>query len=107
MLSNKELIDTCEKAILRFSGNSAKLKAAIGMLHMGRLLGWRAMYLMHDKKTIRNYEEILGISIREVLPEDGEFSKKSVAWVAAQKISNFWKAVSGEEPGIKSPDLKK
>jgi hypothetical protein len=31
---------------------------------------------------------------------------KSVAWKAARKLSNFWKAVKGEISGIRTPELR-
>jgi hypothetical protein len=52
--------------------------------------------LIHNKRTIRKYEEVLGVNIREVLPEAGPFAYKSVAYEAALKLGNFWKAVSGD-----------
>ncbi len=65
------------------------------------------MVLVHDKKTIRKYEQILGISVRERFPEVGPWAHKSIAWNLVQKVSNFWKAVSGDISGIRTPELKK
>lgn len=106
-LTDKQLVKLIDKALADFRGNANEVKGAIGMLMMGRQYGWKVMLLIHDKKTIRKYEEILGIDIREVMPEVGPLAHKSIAWVAAQKISNFWKAVKGEIPGIRTPELTK
>jgi hypothetical protein len=94
-------------AIKDFSGQLPTLEAAIGAYIVGQQLGWKPLLLVHDKKTIAKYEKILGLDFRENLPEIGELANKSKAWKATQKISNYWKAVKGEIPGIRTPDMTK
>lgn len=93
-------------AVKEFRGVLPTLETAIGAYFVGKLVGWKVLVLIHDKKTLRKYEEILGIDFREELPEVGKFAKKSVAWKAVQKVSNFWKAVKGEIGGVRSPDFR-
>ena len=83
------------------------LEAAIGAYVVGLKIGWKPLLLVHDKKTLSKYEKILGINFRDELPEVGELANKSIAWNAAQRVSNYWKAVKGEIPGIRSPDMTK
>lgn len=85
-----------EDAIANYKGDLLQLESAIGMLHIGLHFGWKVLYIIHSKRTIRIYEEILGIKIRDILPEVGPSSYRSNAFRAAQKLSNFWKIVSGE-----------
>lgn len=93
----KEQIQTItENAIANYKGDLTQLESAIGMLHMGLHFGWKVLYIIHSKRTIRNYEEILDIRIRDILPEDGPSSYRSYGFLAAEKLSNFWKIVSGE-----------
>ena len=91
------------QAIASFTGQFDELEAALGMLHLGDHLGWKPLVLIHNKRTIRKYEEILGINIREFFPEEGPSADRSMGYTIAKKIGNFWKAVSGE---IKSDELK-
>lgn len=100
--SPEELISIVDGAVKRFRGNSEKLKGAIGMLMIARTLGWKPMYLLHSRATIKEYEKILGVQIRDLFPEEGPLAKKSVAWTVAKKLSNFWKAVKGEYPDQKT-----
>lgn len=79
-----------------FVGQLDELESAIGMMMLGRLYGWRVLVLIHSKRTLRKYEGFLGIDIREMFPETGPLTPKSVGYEAAQKFSNFWKAVSGD-----------
>ena len=91
------------KAIASFTGIFDELEAAIGMLHLGMHVGWKPLVLIHNKRTIRKYEEILDINIREFFPEEGPSARRSIGYTIAKKIGNFWKAVSGE---VKDDDLK-
>lgn len=91
------------QAIASFTGQFDELEAALGMLHLGDHLGWKPLVLIHNKRTIRKYEEILGINIREFFPEEGPSAERSMGYRIAKQIGNFWKAVSGE---IKSDKLK-
>ena len=91
------LIKVEENAVAGFIGQLNELESALGMLIMGHHIGWKVLYLIHSKKTIRKYEDILGIKIRDVFPEEGPSSYRSNGLVLAKKASNFWKVVSGEE----------
>ena len=104
----KRLVDLVDQAIYEFEGNVDNLEAAIGMLFVGRHVGWRPLLLVHNKRTIRNYEKILGdIDIRKFLPEDTPRSERSRAYKVAKALGKFWKAVSGEVPIEGRRDLAK
>lgn len=94
-----------EDAIANFSGQLDELESALGMLRLGHHYGWKVLYLVHSKRTIRKYEGILGdIRIRNIFPETGPSSYRSFGLALADKFSNFWKVVGGD---IKIPDRKK
>lgn len=92
-----------EHAIATFKGDLNVLESALGMLRMGHHVGWRVLYIIHSKKTIRNYEGILGIQIRELFEETGPSSYRSIGLNVADRYANFWKVVSGD---IKIPRRK-
>jgi hypothetical protein len=79
-----------------FKGQFDELESALGMLLLGRVYGWKVLALIHNKRTIKKYEQILGIDVREFFPEVGPLAQKSVGFVAVEKLGAFWKAVSGE-----------
>ncbi|WP_293006812.1 hypothetical protein [Nitrosomonas sp.] len=89
-------IEIINKATEKFHGQIEELHNAIGMLMTGRLFGWRVLVIFHNKRTIRKYEEILCINIREMFPPEGPLAYKSIGYDVACKLSNFWKAVSGD-----------
>ena len=91
-----ELIRIEREAIADFEGSLDDLETALGVLRMGDYWGWRVMLLIHNKRTIRKYEEILNIKIKEFFPAEGSQSERSVAYKFVKNIGNFWKAVSGD-----------
>lgn len=84
------------EAIANFKGQLPELEAALGVLRLGGHLGWRPLVLIHNKRTLRKYEEILNIKVKEFFPEEGPSWDRSLGYVMAKKLGNFWKAVSGE-----------
>ncbi len=84
------------QAITNFRGQLDELETALGMLRIGHHLGWRVLILIHNKRTLRKYEDILGISVREFFPEEGPSASRSIGYQTVKKIGNFWKAVSGD-----------
>lgn len=105
-LTDSEAVKIAETAIENFRGDARILTSAIGTLFLGRRVGYRPLLLMCDKTTIKRYEAALNVEFRDLFPEEGDLSHKSVAWKAARGVSNFWKAVKGEIPGIRSTDIK-
>ena len=93
----QRLIKMVEDATREFSGVFDELEKAIGMLMIGRLIGWKALALIHSRRTILKYEALLGIKIKEEFPERGPWHHKSVALGVVDKLGDFWKAVSGEQ----------
>lgn len=77
-----------------------ELESALGMYMIGFHFGWRVLYVIHTKKTIRKYETLLGIKVNEVFDEVGPDADRTNAFKILNSVSNFWKLVSGDE---KSP----
>jgi len=92
----KRLVDLVDNAIHEYEGTVDHLEAAIGMLFVGRHVGWRPLLLVHNKRTIRRFEKILDINVRKDFPEETPRSERSLAYKAIKAIGNFWKGVSGD-----------
>lgn len=74
-----------------------ELESALGMYVLGFHLGWKVLYMIHSKRTIRKYEDLLGIRVKEVFDELGPDADRTSAYRIIMAASNFWKAVSGED----------
>lgn len=92
------LLQVIDRAFEKFRGDIGELEAAIGMFSLGHHFGWRVLYTMHSKRTIRKYEEILDIAVRDEFPEVGPYSARSIGYRVVESVSNFWKAISGSQP---------
>lgn len=91
-----ELNNIEREAIAKFEGSISVLTSALGYLRIGHQVGWRVLVLTHNKRTIRNYEEILGIKTKEFFPENAPGAERSIGLKMADTLGNFWKAVSGD-----------
>ena len=104
--NNEELMAYIDKITIEFKGTIHELESAIGFLMIGRHFGWKPLVLIHDKNTIKKYEQILKLKFRDELEPVGLYAEKSNSYRAVLKISSFWKAVKGEIPGIKSSQVE-
>lgn len=95
---DEELRRIEREAFLNFEGQFDELEKALGILRLGHHVGWKPLVLIHSKRTIAKYEAILGIKLRDVFEPEGPSAQRSVGYSIAKKLSNFWKAVSGETP---------
>ncbi|MFZ6817819.1 hypothetical protein [Undibacterium sp. Ji22W] len=93
---SQELVDVANIAIDKYAGNIDELQKAFGMLFIGDFFGWKVLVVWHEKRTLRKYEEILGIKIREFFPEFGSMSYRATGYLAALDSGSFWKVVSGD-----------
>jgi hypothetical protein len=91
-----QLVQIINSAMDRFAGSAEELEKSVGMLMVGDYVGWKVLVIWHNKRTIRKYEEILGINIREFFPEEGSIAMRSVGYDIAMKLGSFWKVVSGD-----------
>jgi hypothetical protein len=94
-----------DDAFGRYSGALEELERAIGLLMLGDQLGWKVLVLVHNKRTIRKYEEILGINVRDFFPAEGPSAMRSTGYGEAQERGSFWKAVSGDVPIMNRRDI--
>ena len=82
-------------------GQIDELESALGMYMLAHHFGWKVLYLIHSKRTIKKYEQILGIKLSEEFEPIGPDADRTNAFKIMNAVSNFWKAVSGEE----KPDI--
>jgi hypothetical protein len=92
----KALVEFIDSVVDRYVGPADELESAIGMVLLGRHLGWKALYIIHSKRTVAKYEEILGLKVRDSFAPEGASAQRSRGLSIALQHSNFWKVVSGE-----------
>lgn len=55
------------------------------------------LYVIHTARTIKKYEEILGVTLSDVFEPFGPDAESTNADKALQTVESFWKVVSGNE----------
>ncbi len=104
---SQELLERFDKLCETFAGDITDLERAIGVYFVGRRIGWKILYILHDKKTLKKYEKILGIEFKNEFAEFEDQAKRSNIYRVLQKVTNFWKAVSGAISIDRSPTIGK
>lgn len=94
--TDEELVALVQNSFERFRGTADTWESAVGMLFVGKLMGWKIVHLVHSQATVKKYEKILGIDVKEDFDPTTKNSRRSYAWRAIEGFSNFWKAVKGE-----------
>ena len=84
------------RAVAKFSGDVHELESAVGVLFVGYLFGYRFIRLVHNKRTLKRYEGILGISFKNLFDDLGPAAYRSAGLANASEFSNFWRVVSGD-----------
>lgn len=105
-LPPEAIVELIDLAVRNYRGHYPALDRAIGMYFATRDTGWKPLYLMRDKRKIREAEAILGINFREHFPEVGRNADRSVAWRLAKGLSSFWRAVRGDYPNVRSSEVE-
>ncbi|WP_298193730.1 hypothetical protein [Metallibacterium sp.] len=85
-----------------YRGDATEFERAVGAYVLGLSMGWKPLLLIHDRKVVRKYGEILELDFKERLPEVGVMARRAVAWRLVLKVSSFWKAAKGEIAGVRS-----
>lgn len=93
-MSDKRLLEIIEKACYEFEGDCTVLESAIGALVWGRVVGWKAIRLMHSGRTFKKYEEILFIKFKDELPEMTESSERMHGIRLLKKVGKYWQAIT-------------
>jgi hypothetical protein len=101
----QELLEKFDKLCETRKGDLIDLERAIGTYFVGRRLGWKVLFILHDIKTIRKYEKILGIEFKKEFEGYEDQAKRTNIYWVLQKVSNFWKAVSGAVAIDRSPEI--
>ena len=93
----KERYEFLDNVVRGFTGPLDELESALGMYLIGHHFGWKVLHMIHSKKTVKKYEDILGIKITETFEAIGPDADRTNALKVIETVSNFWKAVSGDE----------
>lgn len=95
-LTDEELMAAIRAAMERYTGYAPRLGAAIGSVFMGKAFGWEVLYLIHNRSTLKKFEEILGFELRDQMEASTELSRKHYVWNWTKEKMTFWKLIRGQ-----------
>jgi len=93
-MKDEEMMKKIDQVSTAFVGQLDDLQAAVGMLVVGRLYGWRVTRLISSKRHWSFACKLFG-DLKELLPERGVLAHKSVGLEIVDKAGDYWDVVSG------------
>jgi len=93
--TDEQMIEIVHNALEVYEGDATVMESAIGALFMGRILGWKALRVLHSNVTYHKYEKALGIRFIEVLPERTPHARMLNAVRIADAMGDFWAYITG------------
>lgn len=95
MITDEQMIKIINDKSTNFSGQLDDLQAAVGMLVIGRLYGWRVIRLISSRRHWSVACKLFG-DLKELLPERGVLAHKSVGLAIVDKAGDYWGIIKGE-----------
>lgn len=95
-MTDAELLEHIDKVASEYIGDISHLSSAIGAVMLGRVYGWRVIRIITSSKIYTRHQRILSLDFKQVLPEETEFSKKSIGYSIAKKLDKFWDVVNSK-----------
>ncbi len=92
----KELADKIVNATVEFHGQIDDFYAAVGMIVVGRLVGWKVMRLVASRKCWATASKWFG-DPKLLMKERGPLAHKSIGLKIADKFEEYWEYVRGHK----------
>jgi len=93
-MNDEQIIKMIEEVSTAFVGQLDDLQAAVGMLAVGRLYGWRVTRLISSRRHWAVACKLFG-DLKELLPERGVLAHKSVGLAIVDKAGGYWEVIGG------------
>lgn len=94
MITENELMRKIEEVTGSFRGRGDHLSEVIGMMVLGRLVGWRVVRLISSRRCWMMATKLFG-DPKELLPERGPYAHKSYGLKMADKLDSYWDLIRG------------
>jgi hypothetical protein len=96
MINDEELMKKIEQVTGDFTGHLDDLYAVVGMVVVGRLMGWRVIRLVSSRRLWMLGCKLFGdLKSPDIMPERGVYARKSVGLAIVDKIGGYWDFVRG------------
>ncbi len=80
------MLEKFDRLCETYKGDLTELQRGIGMYFVGRRLGWKVLFIMHDKKTIKKDEGILKVEFKKEFEPFEDQAKRTNIYKVLKKI---------------------
>lgn len=105
VMTDQELLKKIEEVTGQFRGQVDDLSGAIGLVMLGRLVGWRVVRLTLPRRTWMTATRLFG-DLKQLLPERGRYAHKSLALKIVDQIGGYWDFIRGTKDALPLHDRK-
>lgn len=107
MITDEELLHRIEDTIREYKGDISYLNEAVGMIVVGRLMGWEHQRLVTSRSAWSFASKLFGDpKSPDFMPRRGRLAYKSCALHLIDKIGDYWGVVSGRRPALSLREKK-
>lgn len=85
-----------EQRLAAYRGDGEDISGAVGALVMGQLYGFRGVAMVLSRAKLRRYEELLGLKLRDHMPERTDLSRRILGVRISDEVGKFWAVVKGD-----------
>lgn len=104
-MNDQELMKKVDEVCTEFTGQIDDLQAAVGLITVGRLYGWRVMRLACSRRHWMVTCKLFG-DLKEILPERGVLAHKSQGLMAVDKAGDYWDYINGVNKALPLQERK-
>lgn len=97
MITDEELMIQIEEVTKDFHGQLDYLYETVGMILLGRLMGWRVMRLVSSRRCWKMAADLFG-DPKLIMPERGKYYKKSIGLAIIDKTGDYWDYIKKIKP---------
>lgn len=94
MITEEELMKKIVDVSENYTGYLDDLTQIVGMVVVGRRYGWRVIRLVNTRRHWALACKQFG-DLKEILPERGDLTRKSIGLAIIDKIGGYWDVISG------------
>lgn len=105
-MTDEQMMVMIDRVSRGYKGQLDDLTAAVGMLMVGRLYGWRVIRLVNSRRHWAHACKLFG-DLKVLLPETGECTHKSLGMTLIKGAGDYWDFIKGVEKQLPLHDRKK
>lgn len=105
-ITDEQLMLKIRGVLEKFDGDSDDLTAAIGLVVLGHLMGWRFARFVLSRKAWGLATKLFG-DLKLFLPSETKYSKKSYGLRMIETLTEFWAYVKGTKDAMPLKDKKR